>query len=139
MMTASLSSVPDEVIQGILFYIEPTHLPAVHLTSKRLNRLANAPLLWRYHCRTQYKYWDPSHEVQERYRESVLALDWKELYAHRVRVARKTTQGLNSILASQSDRIEKYQEIVEQGYDVKDTLIDHAGTGNDVEDVLARR
>lgn len=46
---------------------------------------------------------------------------------------------LDDILASQTGRIRKAQEIIEMGYDVKDTLRRHALASEELEDWLARR
>ncbi|KAI9773438.1 MAG: hypothetical protein M1840_007654 [Geoglossum simile] len=135
----SFSDLPDEVIQAILFYVPRESLPSVLVVSKRLNRLSNEPLLWRYHCQTQFKYWDPSHNIRQKFRQRVGLVDWKQLYICRCVVDRKAAGLLNSILESQTGRIGKTQQIVDLGYDAKDTLLRHCHAGGETEDVLARR
>ena len=135
----SLSDLPDEVVQAILFYVPRESLPSVLAVSKRFNRLSNEPLLWRYHCHTQFKYWDPNHKIRQKFRERVGLVDWKQLYIYRCTVDRKATRLLNSILESQTGRIGKIQQIVDLGYDAKDTLLRHCHVGSETEDVLARR
>ena len=139
MMINTLDDLPDEVIESIIFYLPPADLYALQLTSNRLNRLANSPLLWRYHCRTQYKYWDPKHRIRERFAGAVLSFEWKELYAYRHRVARNTNSILNKIISNETGRIAAFKEAVEPGYDVKDTLLENTRAGEDEDDVLARR
>lgn len=138
-MAVLLCDLPDEIIQAILFHVRPIDLAAVQLTSIRLNRLANAPLLWRHHCRTQYKYWDAKHQIREKLAGSVLSVEWKELYAYRCLVAKKTTKLLDSIIANQTGRIERFEAAVEPGYDVKDTLLDNMRVSEEEVDSLARR
>jgi F-box protein 21 len=135
----SLSDLPDEVIQAILIYVPPVDLPSVHRVSKRISRLSNEPLLWRYHCKTQFKYWDPSHNIQQKFKQKPASVDWKRLYVHRFVVDRSATRLLDSILESQTGRIGKTQQIVDLGYDAKDTLLRHCHAGDETEDVLARR
>jgi F-box protein 21 len=135
----SLSSLPDEVIQAILFYVPPADLPAVQMASKQLCRLSNEPLLWRYHCRTEFRYWDPRHNIRQKFRQRAASVDWKKLYVHRFVVDQTATRLLDSILESQTGRIGKTQQIVDLGYDAKDTLLRHCHAGDETEDVLARR
>ncbi|KAH0543989.1 hypothetical protein FGG08_001756 [Glutinoglossum americanum] len=135
----SFLDLPDEVIQAILCYVPPVDLPAVQKVSKRLNRLSNEPLLWRYHCKTQFKYWDPSHNIQQKFKQRVASVDWKKLYIHRVVVDRTVTRLIDSILEIQTGRIGKTQQIVDLGYDAKDTLLRHCHAGDEMEDALARR
>ncbi|KAI9844490.1 MAG: hypothetical protein M1837_005573 [Sclerophora amabilis] len=135
----SLSDLPDEVLQSILYCLPPITLLSLHRTSKRLNSLANEPLLWRYICRTEYNHWDPDHNIKEKLAAGIDAANWKELFYQRCRTDNKTSQLLNSLLASQTGRVGKIQEIVTQGYDIKDTLLRNIRTGDEAEDVLARR
>ncbi|KAI9822917.1 MAG: hypothetical protein M1832_002942 [Thelocarpon impressellum] len=139
MAAVSLLDLPDEVIQTILYHVPPLSLPAVHRTSKRLNRLATEPLLWRHHCQTQFRYWDQRHKIREKFAGSALAVDWKDVFVKRVGTDRRTTELLDGILSSQTGRIDKFQSIVGQGYDVKDTLLRHLNVGDEADDVLARR
>ncbi|TQB69907.1 hypothetical protein MPDQ_001268 [Monascus purpureus] len=71
--------------------------------------------------------------------ESVWSVDWKELYITRCLVDRAVTHVLDSILASQTGRIEKFHTIISFGYDVKDTLVRHSLAESSMEDHLARR
>ena len=135
----SLNDLPEEVVQTVLFYLPVTSLPTIHLTSRRLNNLADEPLLWRHHCRTQFKHWDPSHQIRQKLAGSPLLVDWKQVYISRSRTDRLSTRLLESILSSQTGRIAKFQAIVDLGYDVKDTLLRNIHTPDDTEDVLARR
>lgn len=136
---ASLAGLPDEVIQSILFLVPPQSSAAVEQTSRRFADPANEPLLWRYYCKSTFRYWDRSHDFANIIAGKVSAVDWKQLYIGRHLTDRLTTDILNSILARQPGRIDKFQRIVNFGYDAKDTLIRHLHVGLDAEDVLARR
>ncbi|PVH71848.1 YccV-like-domain-containing protein [Cadophora sp. DSE1049] len=135
-----LTSLPDEVLQHILAYCPP-HDVLLHVQrlSKRFNRLGSEPLLWRYHCRTEFKYWDSKHQIQKKFLQGVGDVDWKLLYTHRKKVDIETSGLLDNILERQTNRISKFKAISEFGYDAKDTLLRHCRTDDSAEDVLARR
>ncbi|KAG4433175.1 hypothetical protein IFR05_011335 [Cadophora sp. M221] len=135
-----LTALPDEVLQHILFYCQPHYvLLNIQRVSKRFNRLGSEPLLWRYHCRTEFKYWDSKHQIQQKFLQGVGDVDWKRLYTHRRKVDIETSALLDSILERQSNRISKFKSIAEFGYDAKDTLLRHCRTDDAADDVLARR
>ncbi|KAK0106484.1 hypothetical protein ONS96_004111 [Cadophora gregata f. sp. sojae] len=134
-----LTSLPDEVLQHILYFCPPNDVLHVQSLSKRFNRLGNEPLLWRYHCRTGFKYWDAKHRIQKKFSQRVGDVDWKHLYIHRRKVDIATSGLLNNILERQTNRISKFIAISEFGYDAKDTLLRHCRTDDSAEDVLARR
>lgn len=137
---ASLNSLPDEVLQHILYYVSPRDvLLSIQRVSKRLNGLGSEPLLWRYHCRTKFNYWDSKHRIRQKFLGSVGDVDWKTLYTHRQSVDSQTTVILDSILEDQVNRIKKFNAIAEFGYDAKDTLLRHCHTGETAADALARR
>jgi F-box protein 21 len=137
---ASLNALPDEVLQHILFYLSPQDTVLnVQRISKRFNRLGNEPLLWRFHCRVQFQYWDSKHRIRHKFLGSVGDVDWKTLYTHRKKIDIQITEILDSILEDQVNRIKKFNLIGELGYDAKDTLLRHCHTGEMAEDVLARR
>lgn len=68
----------------------------------------------------------------------VSSVNWKALFVLRYYVDRSVTRLLDSILASQTGRIEKFRAVIDFGYDAKDTLSRH-GAVKDGEDHLARR
>lgn len=135
----TFNDLPDEILQQILFYVSPKDTLIIQKTSKRLARLANEPLLWRHHCRTSFKYWDSKHRIGQKFAGNVGDVDWKKIYFYRRDVDSQTTRALDGILAGQTGRIEKYERISKFGYDAKDTLLRHCATGEEVDDVLARR
>ncbi|KAE8449928.1 hypothetical protein EG329_007067 [Mollisiaceae sp. DMI_Dod_QoI] len=135
-----LTDLPDEVLQQIICYCSANDvLLNVQRLSKRFGRLAGAPLLWRYHCKVGFTYWDSKHRIRQKFLGNIADVDWKALYMYRSRVDTQTTELLDSILEGQIDRISKFRSISEFGYDAKDTLVRHCRTHEDAEDVLARR
>ena len=134
------SDLPDEVLQHILFYLSPDDLLSnVQRLSKRFSRLASEPLLWRHHCRVHFRYWDSKHRIRQKILGNVGDVDWKTLYMHRKRVESETASVLDSIIAGQVNRIQKFKIIADFGYDAKDILLKHCRTCETAEDVLARR
>ena len=137
---AYLDDLPDEVLQHIIYYLPPQYvLSQTQRTSKRFHRLACEPLLWRYHCRIHFRYWDSKHRIHQKFPGKVSDVDWKALYRHRKQVDSDTTELLDSIISGQVGRINKFKMIADFGYDAKDTLLRHCRTSDDAEDVLARR
>ncbi len=135
----SLSALPDELIQLILYYVPPSSAAALERASRRFGDVANEPLLWRYYCRVYFRYWDAKHDIRQKFASQVSSVDWKQTYVRRGSLERTATQLLQSIISGQSGRIDKIQKIVELGYDVKDVLLRHTRTQDEAEDVLARR
>jgi hypothetical protein len=135
----TFDDLPDEVLQDIVFCLPPADIFSLQLTSSRLYRLSNAPLLWRHFCHTQYKFWDQKHRIREKFAGAALSVNWKELYASRHRVARKTQKALDDILHNETGRIAAFKVAVEPGYDIKDTLLRNINCEEHTEDILARR
>ncbi|KAI9643458.1 hypothetical protein NHQ30_008077 [Ciborinia camelliae] len=135
---SGFASLPDEVLQQILYYNSPHDiLSNIQLVSKRFNRLGNTPLLWRYHCRVLFKYWDVKHSFSQKIAGNVGDVDWKALYMHRDNVDSRTTEALNGLIESRANRIVKFAEIGRFGYDAKDTLLRHCHIRSN--DQLARK
>ena len=139
MAPMNLCDLPSEVVHQILLLIQPTSLPKLELVSKRFSEFANQPLLWQHHCRDQFMYWNAARNMKEKFAGNVADTDWKELYSERYKIDRNVTLGINSLLATQTGRIQTSAEIVGFGHEAKDTLISHCNTGDDADDVLARR
>lgn len=137
-MSVSLADLPNEVIFQILLYVPLDSTPTLLLVSRRFNEAAQ-PLLWRFHCRTQYRYWSEEHDIKQKFSNNALQVEWKSLFARRHSVDCETNRTINSIIGSQLDRINKSEKIVRLGYDVKDTLLRNIHVGEDGEDVLARQ
>ena len=77
--------------------------------------------------------------MEEKFADDVVKVGWKRIFLERHYIDRLISRTIDSILSSQTGRIEKYQRIVDYGYDAKDTLLRHLDVGDEVEDVLARR
>ncbi|KAI1763695.1 hypothetical protein GGR53DRAFT_357936 [Hypoxylon sp. FL1150] len=137
---ASIDSLPDELVHHILLYVSPEEtLSKVALLSKRLNRVAQEPLLWRSYCETNFKYWDSRHRFRERLGSNVRDTDWKSLFlvrlAHNACIARL----VDGIISSRVCRLQKMEQICQYGYDAKDYLLSQCRVPDSTEDVLARR
>lgn len=139
-MMRGLEELPDEVLTHIFHHLEPEEtLLSVQLVSRRIYTLVQEPLLWRYHCKTSFHYWDEKHDIRRRFDGHIDGTDWLQLFLERRHADATTTRLLDSIISEQIGRIDKTNQIEEFGYDAKDTLLRHRQTSSDVPDVLARR
>ncbi|EEP82125.1 conserved hypothetical protein [Uncinocarpus reesii 1704] len=134
-----MDDLPDEIVQCILAWTTPASTVALGQTSWRYWAITNSPLLWRLYCLNHFIYWGNCHRFQQKLNLPVSQVDWKGLYKRRHLVDIAVTDILESVLATQTGRIEKVHKIVSFGYDAKDTLMRHAQIGSDHEDYLARR
>ncbi|KAL8738925.1 MAG: hypothetical protein Q9181_000377 [Wetmoreana brouardii] len=133
-----LGDLPPEILFQILLFVPPASIPAFQQTCRKFNELSQ-PLLWRYHCRTQYKYWKPEHDIAAKYAQSAAKTDWKQLFRSRHLADVAITHELEGILSVQTGRLEKAEKVIDHGYNAKDTLRRHLNVSDDAEDVLARR
>lgn len=138
-MVLSLSEFPEEILYNILLFCSASDTVVVGSAARRFWGVTNEPLLWRQYCRTQFKYWAQRHGMPAKLSSPVSSVDWKALYISRHLVDRTTGQLLDSILTSQTGRIEKFQSITRFGYDAKDTLLRNIFVDSCTEDYLARR
>ena len=137
-MSLSLNHLPEEILQSILCLSDPRSAAALQQTSRRFQDVTREPLLWRHYCQLHYKSWDRKHGMVRKLASSVSSVNWKALFVLRYHVDRSVTRLLNSILASQTGRIEKFRAVIDFGYDAKDTLLRHSMVESG-EDHLARR
>lgn len=136
----SLEQVPDEIISHLLYYISPfDNLDNVQLVSHRLYRLANEPLLWRHHCRTSFKYWNPHHRFHEKLAALAQQTDWKRLFIIRSTRNQRISYILDDIIQTKVNRVRGFEIIGQIGYDAKDLLLENCQTSPSAEDGLARR
>ena len=136
----TLAELPNEVLRNIIFHLEPSDsLNSVQLVSRQFYTLSQEPLLWRYHCKTQFKYWDEKHDIRRRFNAEAEETEWRALYLDRKNTDERTTSLLDSILSQQTKRITQANMIAEFGYDAKDTLLRHRNCDPNAPDVLARR
>ena len=138
MVAKSIGDLPTEIIHQILEYVAPTTIPAVELVSRKFSAVIQ-PLLWRHFCQVKYHYWSVDRNIEAKYHDEVVKTDWKALYTERYQLECSVDRKINSILSSQSGRLEKVQNITAKGFDAKDALIRHLRASDDAEDVLARR
>ncbi|EEY23624.1 F-box domain-containing protein [Verticillium alfalfae VaMs.102] len=136
----TLEEIPDEIIHHILSYVSPeNNLLSVQLLSRRLNTIANEPLLWRQHCRTSFKYWGPDHDFQAKLDGKVSDVDWKGLFLVRKATNARISNLFDGILATKLGRVRRFEQICLLGYDAKDFLLEQCHTIDTADDVLARR
>ena len=137
-MAIRLNELPNEIIYQILLCVPPTSVIKVQEVSRQFNDLSQ-PILWRHHCRTQFSYWNPEHEIYEKFSGPVAKVDWKKIFTARHSVDSVTNHEIDSILENQLGRIQKTEKIVAHGYDAKDALLRHMNVSDETNDVLARR
>lgn len=138
-MVLTLDHLPEEVLHSILYYCPPSSAAALEQAARRFKSIANEPILWRFYCQTYFNFWDTSHEMPRKLARPVPSVNWKALYIKRHLIDRVASQLVDSILETQTGRIQKSQMLIGFGYDVKDTLLRNIATDLGAEDVLARR
>ncbi|KAJ9666541.1 hypothetical protein H2201_003464 [Coniosporium apollinis] len=136
---ASLLNLPDELLLQILYHVPPETTIAVRLTSPKFKSVTETTLLWRHYCHTEYQYWDPKQEIQQKFLAPAAEVRWESIFARRRELDIMTSETLDSLLSCQQRRYDKMQEIVDAGYDAKDELLRQCNCSDDAEDVLARR
>ncbi|KAI8965545.1 hypothetical protein F5Y11DRAFT_294552 [Daldinia sp. FL1419] len=137
---ASINSLPDEIVHHILLYVPPEEtLSKVTLLSKRFNRVAHEPLLWRCYCQQNFKYWEASHHFKERLNGYLYATDWRRLFLLRLGRNAYIARLLDGIIASRVSRLQKTEQICLYGYDAKDYLLSQCQVPDSAKDALARR
>ena len=139
-MRSSLDDIPDEIIRHILLYLPPDDtLESFQYLSRRYHELANESLLWRWHCRTSFCYWNPEHGFAEKLPGLASSVDWRRLWATRKRKNTKTARLLDGVISTKFNQLRRLQGICELGYDVKDYLLEQCHVDDSAEDFLARR
>ena len=138
-MVLSLDGLPDEVLHHILRYLDPYSTASLEQAGRRFRHVTNEALLWRFYCQNDFRTWDSRHDIPTKLTQSVSSVNWKELYVTRCFVDRAVTRILDSILPSQTRRIEKYRAVVDFGYDAEDALLRHGSAELSTGDHLARR
>lgn len=135
----TLYSLPDEILESIFTYLPPVTLAAASATSKRLNKIANEPLLWRYHCQHTWKYWKDVDKLRAQLAGPAGETQWKEKFLDRKTRDRYIKTRLDALLDTQKGRIARMEALAGLEYDAKDVLLEEMETPQDAEDVLARR
>lgn len=138
-LSATLDTFPDEVLQLLFRHISPRDtVLGIGAVSRRFRNVIDEPLLWRYYCKHGFHYWDSRHRIAQAFLADVIDTDWKGKFIHKAMAGKETTRLLDSILSSQTGRINKFDQISNLGYDAKDTLLFHCRSQK-TDDGLARR
>ena len=138
MLPPTFALLPDEVIQSILEYADPQTAIAIGQVSRRFQDVASEPLLWRRYCIERFKVWSPRHRFWERIR-SKEPFDWKSLFIERIQTDRAVLHTLDVIIENQVGRCQKFESLIQIGYDAKETLLRAYEDSENHEDFLARR
>ncbi|KAI2627544.1 hypothetical protein GGR54DRAFT_419150 [Hypoxylon sp. NC1633] len=137
---ASINLLPDEILHHILLYVFPEEtLTNIALLSKHFNRVAHEPLLWKYYCEHNFKYWESAHHFKERLAGNPHDTDWRSLFLLRLGRNARIAQLVDGIVASRVSRLQKIEQVCQYGYDAKDFLLTQCRVPDSVDDVLARR
>lgn len=131
---------PDELLESIVSHLPPTATLAFGSTSRRSNKITYEPLVWRRHCMHTWRYWESSHELEEKLESPPAQTKWRQLYNDRTKIDRDAEHLFDQLLLTQQSRYTRMEAISRHGYDIKDLMLrirDH--TDDHVEDVLARR
>ncbi|TID14389.1 YccV-like-domain-containing protein [Venturia nashicola] len=141
-----LEDLPAEIIEAILSHLPPKSLINTSKTSKKLHQIADTPLLWRSHCRTQFRFWDPSHGLPANFTSPVNDINWKDKFRNRMNLERRVDQTMDTLINTQTDKLPTMQRMLamsddfsEYTYDVKEALLRHCAAPEEKEDYLARR
>lgn len=137
---AVFNDVPDEIIRHILQYVSPTETyETIPLVSKRLQRVANESLLWKYYCQISFRYWNAEHRFREKLETRASRAAWRDLWRRRKYGDEVVARLLNDIIATTVSRRERIGQICQYGYDAKDFLLEQSRADDTVADGLARR
>jgi F-box protein 21 len=133
-----LTDLPDEILREICFFLDWNDALSLQPTSRRFRDVANEHLLWKYYCRSSFKYWAASHQLSAKLADPSF-VHWKQLFGMRHRADIKTESTLQSIICGQKGRTPKIESIAELGYDSKEVLLQNCATASQSHDHLARR
>ncbi|KAK4556424.1 hypothetical protein LTR86_006568 [Recurvomyces mirabilis] len=134
------TNLPEELLEIIVTYLPPLDTVAFGRTCRRNNKTTYEPLIWRSHCIREFRYWQPSHDIEDRLEQPPAQTKWRALFVERKKRDKEAQQLFEALLKTQQHRIYRMEKVAKHGYDVKDFLLrerDH--TPDDAEDVLARR
>ena len=123
MDNSPLKLLPNELLEAIAFYLSPDATLAFGTTCKRSNKIAYEHLVWRRHCVQGWKYWEASHELQEKLRQPPAQTKWRFLYNERRKTDKKALDVFKDMLETQKLRIQRIEDIAIYCYDVKDLMI----------------
>jgi len=133
-----LPDLPDEILRQICLFLDWNDALSLQATCRRFGDVANDHLLWKYHCRSLFKYWASSHQLSTKLADTSF-VQWKQLFKTRHEADVKTESTLKAIISSQKGRTPKIESIVELGYDAKEVLLQSCARDSQSHDYLARR
>lgn len=134
-------TLPFELLSQIFQYISPEeNLLSLQLVSRQFRIIANEPLLWRFYCRSTFRYWAPEHELDKKINEQeATTVGWRNLWLERKRDNGRISDHLDAMIKSTTHRLDRIGNVCSYGYDAKDFLLEQCRTPDDAEDALARR
>jgi F-box protein 21 len=133
-----LTDLPDEIARSICFLVEWNDALSLQATCRRFADVANEHLLWKYYCRSSFRYWAASHQISIKLADASFQ-DWKQLFKKRYEAESKTQSALQDIICNQKARTPKIEIIVGLEYDSKDVLLWNFAEASDSDDHLARK
>ena len=138
-----LDQLPADIIHHVLYYLHPEENLTLQCVSRRLQELSELPLVWKYYCRTSFKFWANLDHFNQLSSQPLAELGdhtWRNIYLDRRRKNKRASRLLNRIIQTKVGRLQNYQYMCDLGYDVKDYLLEvMTGTPDFYPDVLARR
>lgn len=137
--TASLGSIPDELLMDILYLVPTEDLArGVQAVSRRFHRLSSEPRLWLQRCRSDFAHWTAEHRALLAGARRGGRGPWHHMWVERRRADALSARHFDRVLASKTRRLFHLECICRRGLDAKDFLLAqyHMVDG---EDVLARR
>jgi F-box protein 21 len=134
-------TLPFELLSQIFQYISPEeNLLSLQLVSRQFRIIANEPLLWRFYCRSTFRYWAPEHELDKKINEQeATKVGWRNLWLERKRNNSRLSGYLDAMIRSTTHRLDRIGAVCSYGFDAKDFLLEQCRTPDDAEDALARR
>lgn len=133
-----LDALPDEVLQAIFHQLDAISLTLISRTSKRFLHLAEGHLIWKALCLRDFTYWDSRHEIESR-RLDPSFHDWKGLYAVRHQAHIAAAHTLKAIIDEPVGRLARIRRICDDGFGIKDSLLQFYEEAASTEYPLAQR
>ncbi|KAK4549025.1 hypothetical protein LTR36_007481 [Oleoguttula mirabilis] len=134
------ATLPDELLEAIVFHLPPAATIAFSATCKRSNKITYEPLVWRRHCVQEWRYWESRHELKEKLRLPPVQTKWRHLFNERRRIDKEALELFDALLLVQQARVDRMEKVAAVGYDAKDLMLRQRDeTRDEAEDLLARR
>ena len=133
-----LLGLPDELIQHIFLFLDMLPLIRCRQVCKRFYELSELPALWRSAYVTTYRY--NANDIEKALRLPLTSYPWRSELHRRVVDDVSTGLAIDQVIATQTNRIRRFEPLLQYGYDCKDKLLRILNTTrDDAHDVLARR